>query len=125
MQREDASGQPRAAHMQQSKNLPDEQRIADVQRQVHELVAQRVELPDRILDAKARVDQRKILRARRKWRKPYLAKSVRRTQQRICGDVIIIVPDEPAAQRRQIGADRHHQDRQGAAGQQNSAARVG
>ena len=106
MKRKDAGGQPGAAYAELLKNFPDQKRVADMQRKVHQLVAQGVEVPQRILEAKRGVNEWKILRRRAERRQPDLPQSIARAQQRICRHVVVVIPDIAAFERWQIGNRR-------------------
>jgi len=76
-----------------------------MERDVHEVIAERVELPEMIFNPKRRVGERIKLRGRAR-RKPYLAQAFRRMEQDVAGHITVVVPDVARVPDRRVGDER-------------------
>ena len=105
MEREDSGREPRAGNAQTHQQTPDEKRVRNVQSKIYDMISERIETPQRVLNPECRINQREILR-RRIERKPDAPQSVRGRQERVTSQIHVIVPNEPAVQGGQICGDR-------------------
>ena len=83
-----------------------------MKQQVDPMITSRIQSPQRVLDAKRAVDQRKILR-RRIERKPDAPQTIRRSQQFVIRYIHVIVPDKAAIPRGPIRKNRQGCQNQG------------
>ena len=108
MHREDRRREPGSGHAEPPQRAPGEDGAERVQRDVHRVVARRLEPPELVLDPEQRVDERVVLR-RRARREPDVAQPGERPERRVLLHVGVVVPDEARGERRQVD-DRRQQD---------------
>src|SRR6266581_3911658 len=102
MQCENRSRQPRARHLQAHQHQPDQERVGNMKEKVDPMVAGGVKSPERVLDPKRGINQRKILR-RRFERKPNSAETIGRRQQLVIRYILIIVPNKSSMRHSAVG----------------------
>ena len=112
MQCKNSRGQSGAGNFKKSKQSPEEQRIDRVQQHVVEVIAERVQVEESILDPEARVGQRIPLRQIPRV-EPDVLESLQTQQRVIVRNVPVIVPDEVAPHCGKIADQRDERKKTG------------
>src|SRR5664279_129207 len=97
MERENSGREPRTGNAQTHQQTPDEKRVRNVQSKIYDVIPERIETPEHVLNPECRINQREILR-RCIERKPDALQSVRGRQERVARQIHVIVPNESAVQ---------------------------
>ena len=106
MHGEDRRRQPRSGKLEERQDAPQEHDPEGVQKDVDDVVADRLELPELVLDPEGRVDHRVVLGCRAEI-EPDPLQPLHRAQRGILDDVIVVVPDESVVQDGPIGHQCH------------------
>jgi len=112
MQGEEGGRQPGSRHWQSLQDHPHQGGVEAVQQNVHEMIAQRVQSPELMLQPERGINQRKILRLG-VGGKPDFMQTVGIRQHWIIGDVFVIIPDVAAPQGGQISCQRRYDEQPG------------
>ena len=108
MQRKHRCGEPGGGQPEQDQDSPQQDRIGGVQEDVVEVVAEGLQLPERILDPETRIHEWVVLRGRTGL-EPERIQAIEGAQRHVLGDVRIVVPDEARLGRGKIGGQRDPQ----------------
>jgi hypothetical protein len=109
MNSEDGGGQPRPRDAKSTEDEPQKNGTGRVQQHVDGVVAEGVEPPEVVLDPEGGEDQRIVLRRGTRLG-PDLLQAGGRAEQAVLGHIRVVIPDEPGAQGRNVGYDRHQDD---------------
>ena len=113
MHGEDRGDPPSARHRQTSQNPPKQKRVGGMQQHVHHMVADRIKSPEFVLQPKAGVGERPIVRFVRFVRhEPDAPQAIQVPQRRFPWDVLHVIPNEAAPQHgRQVAQGGHDDER--------------
>src|SRR3954470_5313208 len=104
MDREHRGRQPCAAHLQSAENVPDEEGVEQVEHDIHEVIPERTECPDVVLEPEAREDERIVLDVRTEMG-PATPQSLDSPQGEIVRHIDVVVPDEPTVEGGEVGSN--------------------
>ncbi len=111
MEGEEGCREPGCREAESTQKRPEKQSRTGVEEDVDEVVPERTQAPEVLLEPERREDERVVLLARLRLG-PDQGERVRPVERRVLGQVGVVVPDETRLKRRQVGRDDSRHQRQ-------------